>query len=186
MFRRRPSRRLHHLRQWASGMTPDVITNREVLVKAQELFREGKPREAAEYCEDVGRTGLRSGVHQAPRLLVIAGRGYLLANQPDLAVASFQTALEALAQTGRWFAYRHVLRQATQELESQGFYAQSDALKNHQREGAESQTVPNNPARKQLPSKCISCGAPLHADKVDWIDDDRAECPYCGVIVQGE
>jgi len=35
-----------------------------------------------------------------------------------------------------------------------------------------------------LPTNCPSCGARLQADEVAWIDARRAECAYCGTVIQ--
>ncbi len=37
-----------------------------------------------------------------------------------------------------------------------------------------------------LPTHCPGCGAPIHPDDVDWIDNVTAECEYCGSPVRGE
>ncbi len=43
------------------------------------------------------------------------------------------------------------------------------------------------PARKQqLPAHCPSCGAAVHPDEVEWLDDLTAECAYCGSPLRGE
>ena len=37
--------------------------------------------------------------------------------------------------------------------------------------------------RGRLPAQCPSCTAPLRSDEVEWVEDDRATCTYCGSIV---
>ena len=46
--------------------------------------------------------------------------------------------------------------------------------------------VPAGDLRSQggrLPAQCPSCYAPLRSDEVEWVEDDRATCTYCGSIV---
>ena len=35
-----------------------------------------------------------------------------------------------------------------------------------------------------LPPSCPKCGAPARSDEVDWIDNQSAECNYCGAVLQ--
>ncbi|MGA7193675.1 MAG: hypothetical protein WBW94_08600 [Anaerolineales bacterium] len=35
-----------------------------------------------------------------------------------------------------------------------------------------------------LPSNCPKCGAPINSTEVYWIDDNTAECNYCGSKIQ--
>ena len=37
--------------------------------------------------------------------------------------------------------------------------------------------------RTQLPAACPGCSLPMRADEVDWISSARAECDYCGTVV---
>lgn len=41
------------------------------------------------------------------------------------------------------------------------------------------------PSRK-LPAQCPSCLGPVRPDAVEWIDDQTAECAYCGSILHAE
>lgn len=36
--------------------------------------------------------------------------------------------------------------------------------------------------KQQLPSKCSSCGAPVHPNTVDWVENGQAACGYCGCL----
>lgn len=41
------------------------------------------------------------------------------------------------------------------------------------------------PARHgNLPAACTQCGGPLRSDEVAWVDDQTAECIYCGAMVK--
>jgi len=43
---------------------------------------------------------------------------------------------------------------------------------------------PVSSSRSWLPSLCPACGAPLTKDEAIWLEDDRAECPYCHTLLQ--
>lgn len=34
-----------------------------------------------------------------------------------------------------------------------------------------------------LPATCPGCGLPMRPDLVDWITDERAECDFCGTVM---
>jgi hypothetical protein len=40
--------------------------------------------------------------------------------------------------------------------------------------------------RTKLPAVCSQCGAPVHSDEVEWIDETSAECDFCGSVLQAE
>ncbi len=54
--------------------------------------------------------------------------------------------------------------------------------------GLDLNDIPAEEAEKHpvLPTHCPGCGAPIHPDNVDWIDNITAECEYCGSPVRGE
>jgi hypothetical protein len=38
--------------------------------------------------------------------------------------------------------------------------------------------------RGRLPTNCPKCGALVHSQDINWIDDQSAECIYCGSMIQ--
>lgn len=50
----------------------------------------------------------------------------------------------------------------------------------------ESQAQAEAQPRGQLPAKCPACNGPVRSDEVDWIDEQSAECPYCGSTLQAQ
>lgn len=38
--------------------------------------------------------------------------------------------------------------------------------------------------RETLPTECPECDAPIKYDEVKWVGPRRAECPYCGNVVE--
>ncbi|MFX0168244.1 MAG: hypothetical protein ACFE89_02705 [Candidatus Hodarchaeota archaeon] len=40
--------------------------------------------------------------------------------------------------------------------------------------------------RESLPEECPECDAPLKYNEVKWVGPRRAECPYCGNVVDLE
>ena len=40
--------------------------------------------------------------------------------------------------------------------------------------------------RGALPTSCPKCGAPAHGGEANWVDDNTAECDYCGALMRAE
>jgi hypothetical protein len=43
-----------------------------------------------------------------------------------------------------------------------------------------------HPRRGLLPTSCPKCGAPVHSEDIDWVDENTAECEYCGTLIRTE
>lgn len=46
--------------------------------------------------------------------------------------------------------------------------------------------APAAPVRGTLPTSCPKCGAPVHGGEANWIDNNTAECDYCGALLRAE
>jgi len=46
--------------------------------------------------------------------------------------------------------------------------------------------APAAPAHGTLPTSCPKCGAPVHAQDANWVDNNTAECDYCGALIRAE
>ena len=44
--------------------------------------------------------------------------------------------------------------------------------------------IENAKPSKSLPATCSQCGAPLRSDEVEWIDEQSAECAFCGSVIK--
>jgi hypothetical protein len=38
----------------------------------------------------------------------------------------------------------------------------------------------------QLPTNCTKCGAPIHKNDANWVDDQTIECDFCGSLIRSE
>ncbi len=38
----------------------------------------------------------------------------------------------------------------------------------------------------QLPTNCLKCGAPIHKNDANWVDDQTIECDFCGSLIRSE
>jgi|SRR5579859_2264316 len=46
--------------------------------------------------------------------------------------------------------------------------------------------APAAPAHGTLPTSCPKCGAPVHGAEANWVDNNTAECDYCGALIRAE
>ncbi len=52
--------------------------------------------------------------------------------------------------------------------------------------GAAPAPQPQPRRRGTLPTSCPKCGGPVHGSEVNWVDDNTAECDYCGALLRAE
>jgi len=43
---------------------------------------------------------------------------------------------------------------------------------------------PHKDVEPQLPTNCPNCGAPLHPERLTWVNQRTAECEYCGSLIR--
>jgi hypothetical protein len=54
------------------------------------------------------------------------------------------------------------------------------------RQGGMASAAPAAPTHGTLPTSCPKCGAPVHGGEANWIDNNTAECDYCGALLRAE
>lgn len=181
MFRRRP-----FIRPFRRAVMPDIPP---ALMRANELLASGDFPAAAEAYEQLARGAQARGLPHDAQLFLQAGHCRLLAGQIPAAMANLKQGLSLLAGRGNWRRLHMAARRAAADLQSRGLTAEAAEI-----EAFLNQTIPSGvgvgferPSRaRRLPTKCPACGAPLHADEVEWEDELTAACPYCGSAVRAE
>jgi hypothetical protein len=155
-----------------------------ILKQANRLFAAGQYGEAAGLYENLARSSLTAGLPRAPRYFILAARANWHAGQIAHGMDLLRVALDTLASAGAADILARVVPMAASELESLG----------HTREAAEVRAyaaklpawdeaeapVPTAAAKPLLPTHCPQCGGIVRTDEVEWIDDNTAECAYCG------
>jgi tetratricopeptide (TPR) repeat protein len=186
MFRRRPLGRIF-------GPASPGGRPRQALLTANRLEEAGNYRDAAEIFEKLARGAHQRGnLKHAPFLYLRAARCFLHASQTEHALGLMNQGLRLLEETQRWPALYRAGRRSIIELKEMG-HAQAanevqvwldSAMQNHP-EAIQAAMASTKQSHK-LPSKCPFCGATIRSDQVEWIDDDTAECVYCGSAIQAE
>jgi hypothetical protein len=119
-----------------------------------------------------------------------AGRARLLAGQPDSALENIERGFGLLAAGGRLRRLARLGNRLVAEFRQRGYAAESQKLVDYLENlspgfGAEQASAA--PARQApLPTHCPGCGAPVHPDEVEWLDDVTAECAFCGSPLRRE
>ena len=135
---------------------------------------QGMPGRAAQLHLQAGRARLELGNGPAALQHARQGLGLFLANE------SYQRAAQALPRI-------------LQEFRVRGFSAEADSLASEARAHFEHAGQSFEPAtsaaprrRGSLPARCPQCGGDLRPDEVEWLDENSAECEYCGSVVKVE
>jgi hypothetical protein len=182
MFRRRM------FRSGGRGFGPAL---HPLLQKANELMAiEDYPGAALAFEELAQRAMGRNGP-AAPHLYLQAGTARILAGQTPTGVVHIKRALALFAARGEWQKFQRNRRRVVELLTGLGLSKEAKALETYLSgevpDGVEESPDPGmqiNHTKAILPAKCLGCGAPLRSDEVDWVDENSAECPYCGTIAQ--
>lgn len=169
-------------RQIRKTLAPEVPP---ILQEANFAFSKGEYGHAAELFEQIARTADGRGGPRAPLFHLQAGRARLLAGQTALGMPSLRRGLELLAQRGQFQRLQRSGRRVVSELNEHGLKSEASAI-----EAWLGSVLPaglpaaTSAARPVLPTHCPSCGAPLRPDEVEWLDENTAECGYCGSPVR--
>jgi len=181
MFRKRA-------RFQAIPLTPDQLA---VLVKANQLMSEGKPSDAGPLFAGLADAMQQSNhPRRAANLYARAAHAFADGNNEQAALGHARAALALFTQfemVGRTSIF---FTNITHKMNTKGMRVAAEAL---QREyGAQIATQPvasrqaNRRQRGLLPANCPKCGAAVHSDEADWVDNNTVECEYCGTLIRAE
>jgi hypothetical protein len=155
-----------------------------ILQEANFAFDKGEYGRAGELFEQIAQTADARGGPRAPIFHLQAGRARVLAGQTKLGIPSLKRGLELFAQRGQLHKLHRASQRVLAELNAHGLTTEAAEMESWIKKLAapmsdlETESVPVK--RPTLPTHCPSCGAAIHPDEVDWLDDVTAECEYCG------
>jgi len=171
------------------AMQNDVLSASqiEVLAKANQLVANNDPADAAPLYAELARELDVPRPRRAANLHARTAHAYADAGNEQLALAQARAALTMFIQ------YRMINRapvffaHITRKFNNQGMKNSASALQNEfgNRVGPLPPAAAPGPAKRGvLPTNCPKCGAPIHSDEATWIDDQTAECDYCGASIR--
>jgi hypothetical protein len=180
----RPRRRMGA--PWAPGAGLLLPRFRVILQKANALFESGQYAQAALLLEDLAGKACQRGGPRAPFLFVRAARAHALSGQAAHSVELFRAAVDTLAASGGAALLFPPARRLLADLEGNGHAAEAQEVKKiiSGTPGWTEAAPAAAAARPVLPTHCPQCGAAIRSDEVEWIDDQTAECTYCGSPVR--
>jgi hypothetical protein len=174
-------------RQIRRTLEPDVPP---ILQRANNLLDKGQFQRAAEAFEQLAVAAEGRGGPRAPMFFFQAGRAHLLAGHTSAASDHFKHGLDLFSQRGQGAKALHAGNRIILELGQRGMKKEADEIKAYLHEllpGPISFTESQAPVKRPiLPTHCPSCGAALRPDEVEWLDEQTAECAYCGSPVREE
>jgi hypothetical protein len=160
-----------------------------ILTKAHGLFAAGRFGEAAGLFENLANTARSNGMARAPRFFVQAARANWRAGETAHGIDLLHTALDLLAAASAVGILTQVVNLATTELNSLGLAREAGDVRTYAAAlPGWDDSPPPAPAsvRPLLPTRCPQCGGAVRSDEVDWIDEQTAECAYCGSPLRPE
>lgn len=162
------------------------------LRRAHRMMENGRHGEAAVIFERLAYGARDLGMElRAPNLFVKGALAYYLAGNPQMGMKLFGDGLGMLAQAGLRERLVRLGSRTVAELEGAGFHEDAraaQALLDGKLAGAAVEGEAGEPPGGQtgrLPATCPGCGAIVHADEVEWVDEYNAECAYCGRSLAG-
>lgn len=161
------------------------------LQRAHHLMEAGEYAEAALVFGSLARKAEDLYPERAPFLYFQAGQAAMLNGDSKKGVAHFRNGLTLLATQQRYHRLQKAGRRIVDELRERGFNAEADeveiVLGNNVPAPADAmREADRSQKRGILPTHCPSCGAAVRPDEVDWLDEQTAECDYCGSPVRAE
>ncbi len=161
-----------------------------LLRRANQMMDSGNYAEAASAFEQMARAAEARGGPRAPLFYIQAGRARILAGQTEGGIQYLERGLGLFAARGRPQKLFGATNRIVKELNGRGLNKEAQQITDYVKGLMPGFTFnPNEEASAKhppLPTHCPGCGAPVHPDQVDWLDDITAECEFCGSPVRGE
>jgi hypothetical protein len=108
--------------------------------------------------------------------------------QIDTAMEQARRALGAMRRAGRPARTRVFFHRVIRELESRGYHAQAEALRQEAAEKLGRGPGPRGrrSPRYQFPTNCPNCSAALKGGEYHQLRPETIECSFCGTLISGE
>jgi len=168
--------------------------------RAHRLLEAGEHANAAYLYEELAQSAHDRGrLRVAPHLYIQAGRANLLGGQAEAGMRLVRQGLGMLAEAGRWLTLSRLGRRLVIELRDLGRGNDAAEIERWLESSLRGQDLSDSfgdveagaeagaqavPRRGILPLQCPYCGATVHPDEVEWIDENTAECAYCGSMLR--
>lgn len=163
-----------------------------ILTEANQEFDMGDYSHAAERYTRLAERAVIRGKSRAGNWMIKAGQANVLGGAKEIGMQQIFKGMEMLRTQGRdrdlgKYAWRTMDlfegKGLKEEARKVSEWVQGKAPGMKFEEPMSSGTAHQTSTRQRLPSKCPSCGAPVHPQTVDWVDNGQAACAYCGSLL---
>lgn len=163
-----------------------------ILGEANRAFETGDYHDAAERYTRLAERAVMRGKSRAGNWMIKAGQANVLAGAKETGMKQIFSGLEMLRKEARLKDFRRYTWRTIDLFNDHGLKAEASKISEWIKGISPEMTIPmNDPAesggqsnsRQRLPSKCPSCGAPVHPETVDWVENGQAACAYCGILL---
>jgi hypothetical protein len=163
-----------------------------ILGEANQAFDTGDYKDAAERYTRLAERAVIRGKSRAGNWMIKAGQANVLTGNKEKGMQQVFNGLEMLQKEGRQKDFRRYVWRTIDLFNSSGLQAEARKISDWIQGVAPDLNMPYaDPAstagqannHQKLPSKCPSCGAPVHPETVDWVENGQAACAYCGILL---
>jgi hypothetical protein len=161
----------------------------DILSRANRQVASKKPGDAArlfaQLAQEMEATDLQ---RRAANFHALAAHSFADAQDEKRALVHAQSALSLFFEYLMVRRISHFYPNITKKLLSYNMLLAVETLQNEFGEKISAMPAPSATAepdkKDRLPAACPKCGAPVHSTDVNWVDDQIAECIYCGSVLQ--
>ena len=164
-------------------ITPDQM---QMLRNANSLVATGKTGQAAPLFAQLATQMQTSHPRRSANLHAQAAHAYADSQNEQEALSHARIALSLFRQYQMVNRIPVFYTNITRKITNKGMTAAFDALVSEFGSGITVTAAPAKPPvqpRGQLPTNCPKCGAPIHKNDANWVDDQTIECDFCGSLV---
>ena len=163
------------------------------LKQAHNLMGKSKFNDAGNIFEQFANSKLASHEKQAPQFYVQAGRARLMSGEVPAGMALLKVGLAALTRSGNLAMVALIAQRIIAELIQNGHPSEAEQIQSMLGGFLPPESIPATPVPEAedeevrlLPTNCPSCGGPMLPKEVEWLDENTAECAYCGNGIRTE
>lgn len=163
--------------------------NIALLVQANRLVAEGKPGDAAPLFAQLAQN-MEASQHprRAANFHAMAAHAFADSNSEQGATEHARAALQLFLQYQMNQRTPTFFTNITRKMKERGMKGAADQIEKEF--GDQVKKLPAAPAADKsvhhgvLPTNCPKCGAPIHGNEANWMDENTVECEYCGVLIR--
>jgi hypothetical protein len=180
-------RRIRRAAFQASTINPIQMQS---LTKANQLVASGEPGQAAPLFANLA-TEMETSSHprRAANLHAQAAHAYADIQDEQAALKQARLALNLFIQYQMANRTPIFYTNITRKFKNKGMKSASETVISEFGSKIKPMSIQPTPApshQGQLPTNCSKCGAPIHKNDANWVDDQTIECDFCGSLIRSE